>query len=667
MKTKQGVYLMKFINQKDGFSVLHNQRILIEHSEEKPFIYLGISKETVKQHYGDFKISDKVIEKIPMKFESIQDNCIKFSNCGYQISFKVSEYDSGIRLEDFDLDSRINRVYFIVNALENERFFGCGEQFSYLNLKGRQFPIWTSEPGVGRDRSTLITFQADQMGIGGGDYYTTNYPQPTFISDQKYLFHLQTGLYSDFDFTEPNTTQISVWGKPDYISIDSAGSYLELMDKVTDKFGTQPLLPDWLLDGITLGMQGGTKVVYDKVNVAKNYGIKVNAVWCQDWVGKKITSFGKRLFWKWEKNDEQYPEFEKMIEDLERDGIKFMAYINPYLLEGTDLFNYAMENAFFIKKQDGSAYIADFGEFHCGTMDFTNPEAMNWYKGIIQKNMIDIGIKGWMADFGEYIPVDAVFHNGKTGLEMHNEYPALWAKCNYEAVEERNMLGEVVYFMRDGGIGNAKHCTLMWAGDQSVDFTLHDGLASTIPAALSLSLMGNGLTHFDIGGYTSLFGNVRSEELMLRYLEYAVFTPYMRTHEGNRPDENFQYDQSDNCLKQFAKFSELRHKLMPYIRSVIKENSETGVGAMRPLFMHYSDKECLDIAYEYLFGRDLLVAPVHESGVTTWEVYLPEDNWTHLFTKEKFTGGRFKISAELGNIPVFYREDSPFKTLFEMI
>lgn len=658
---------MQLIKGENAFSICDDASVFISHSIEKPFLYVGIGKETVKQHYGDFKIKDKLIEKIPMKYVSFENDIATFRTGDYEVKLKITCEDNRVRFDAFNYDSKINRLYFNLESRKDERLYGLGEQFSYLNLKGRHFPVWTSEPGVGRDSASYISFQADQMGIGGGDYYTTNYPQPTYISEDMYLFHMETSFYSDFDFSEEAYTQIAVWGKPAYFFIETSDSFLGLMDVVTKEFGTQPNLPEWMLDGVTLGMQGGTDVVYAKVAKAKEYGINVNAVWCQDWVGKKLTSFGKRLYWKWEKDDQTYPGFEKLINDLAKDNIKYLAYINPYLLEGTHLFDHARKNNYFVKNNKGEDYIADFGEFFCGTMDFTNPEAMTWYKEIIKKNMIDIGISGWMADFGEYIPVDAVFSNGKTGKEMHNEYPVLWARCNYEAVEERGKLGEIFYFMRAGGIGSSKYCTLMWAGDQSVDFTMHDGLASTIPASISLGLIGNGLTHFDLGAYTSLFGNVRDEELMLRYLEYSVFTPYMRTHEGNRPSENFQYDQSDHCLKQFAIFSNLRSKLLPYIKHVIEENATRGLGAMRPLFMHYQEEACLDIAYEYLFGRDLLVAPVYKSNITAWEVYLPEDEWVHLFSKKEYHGGVISIPAELGNIPVFYRKESAFSALFASI
>jgi alpha-glucosidase len=658
---------MVIVKGENSFSICKSDTVLIEHTYDKPFVYIGIGQESIKQHYGTYKIKDRTIEKIPLREVNFDGDIYTFSNCEYKVSFRITQKENRITIDSIEADKRINRFYFMLSSDHSERFYGCGEQFSYLNLKGRNFPIWTSEPGVGRDSSTLISFHANRIGIGAGDYYTTNYPQPTFISSNKYLFHMDTYLYSEFDFSEDRYTQITVWGKPDFILIESAESFVDLMSVVTRVFGTQPDLPEWLLNGITLGIQGGTSTVLSKVATAKAYGINLNAVWCQDWVGKKITSFGKRLFWKWEKDEQTYPKLEKLIHDLSKEDIRFMAYINPYLLAGTDMFDYASKNDYFIKRVDGSDYIADFGEFQCGTMDFTNQEAMVWYKDIIKNNLIKLGISGWMADFGEYIPVDAVFSNGKTGLEMHNQYPVLWARCNYEAVKESGKLGEVVFFMRAGGIGSAKYCPLLWAGDQSVDFTIHDGVASTIPAAISSGLIGNGLTHFDIGGYTSLFGNVRTEELMLRYLEYAVFTPYMRTHEGNRPNENFQYDQSDTCLKQFAVFSNLRKALLPYIKHVIEENASSGLGAIRPLFMHYDDQDCLDITYQYMFGRDLLVAPVYKENVTDWEVFLPDDEWIHLFSKETFSGGKITVPAELGNIPVFYRKQSLFKQLFDSI
>ena len=195
---------------------------------------------------------------------------------------------------------------------------------------------------------------------------------------------------------------------------------------------------------------------------------------------------------------------------------------------------------------------------------------------------------------------------------------------NEVAVREAGKLGEVIYWMRAGYTGSQRYSTITWAGDQFVDWSLDDGLASVIPAALSLGMSGYGLHHFDTGGYTSLFGITRTEELLLRYAEFAAFTPMMRTHEGNRPGDNWQYYSSDRTLREFARHSKIFHLLSNYTKVLVKENNELGIPVQRPLFMHYeADSKCYSIKYQYLYGTDLLVAPVYTEGVESWQVYLP--------------------------------------------
>ena len=122
--------------------------------------------------------------------------------------------------------------------------------------------------------------------------------------------------------------------------------------------------------------------------------------------------------------------------------------------------------------------------------------------------MLDFGVRGWMADFGEYLPTDDVYlANGVDAKIMHNAWPALWAEVNAKGVAERGLTDEVTFFMRAGGTGTQKYCPMLWAGDQCVDFSRHDGLNTVICGALSSGLLGNAYHHSDIGGYTSLFGN----------------------------------------------------------------------------------------------------------------------------------------------------------------
>jgi len=200
-----------------------------------------------------------------------------------------------------------------------------------------------------------------------------------------------------------------------------------------------------------------------------------------------------------------------------------------------------------------------------------------------------------------------------------------------------------------------------------VDFTRHDGLQTVICAALSSGLLGNAYHHSDIGGYTSLFGNVRTPELIQRWAEMAAFTAVMRSHEGNRPQDNLQIDQDPVVLRHFARMTRIYRHLAPYLATLTLEATVNGLPVQRPLFLHFEDDPR---AYEsqttYLYGADMLVAPVIDAGVTSWRAYLPQGpTWIHLWSQEEFPGGTdVEVPAPLGSPPVFYRKGCAFARLF---
>jgi len=646
------------------FSVYYSGRELLRHSLKNPLLYLGVGKETIAMHHGNFHISDEIVERVPFAAFSAEQTengvVVRFFKDHHACSFTLELREENGRLEASGRcdDHRYNRLWLSLFAEANEHIYGLGEQYSAFDLRGKNYPIFTMEQGVGRNKGTLTTFLADQLDGGGGDYWTTYYPEATFVSSRLYYVHLHGYGYTEVDLSHEDHHCLHVWQDQIRFTVSADETYPALLGDLTALVGRQPPLPEWMTSGVILGMQGGSDTCRKKLDRMLAADTAVAAVWTQDWVGKRVTSFGKRLQWDWRWNRELYPTLLEDIRENEERGVRWMGYINPYLVEGGILFDEAQKQDFFVKRKDGTDYLADFGEFDCGFVDLTNPAACTWLKRVIKDNMISLGLKGWMVDFGEYLPTDCLVHSGQDAVGAHNEWPTLWAKLNYEALEESGMLGKIAFFTRSGATGTQKYSPLMFSGDQFVDFSADDGLPSVINAALSLGMTGFGMMTFDIGGYTALFGKFRTKELLLRGCEFAAFTPVMRTHEGNRPDENTQFDADDETVAFFSRFSRVHRALSPCLSELVRENSEAGLPAMRPLFLHYpSDERAYTEPYEYLLGRDVLVAPVVEEGVNTRTLYLPDDRWIHLWSGREYVGGDVTVSAPIGAPPVFYRAD----------
>ena len=653
---------------KAAVSLWLDGRLLFRHSPQSPALYCGRGAENIRMYRGNFEIRDRIDERLSLRLTAAEEGCLRFSHpdLAGELILEAEERDGLLFLKLLHEDPSANRLWIRFAAEEGEHLTGGGEQFSALDLRGRLWPIWTREQGVGRNKLTEVTRLADALDGSGGDYHTTFFPQPTLVSSRLYFIHLENYEYTEIDLRERDFHEITVWSREVSFVFGVAESYEALLEKLTGYLGRQPMLPDWAMKGLWLGVQGGTERVTALEKRCKDGGMDISAVWIQDWEGRRVTSFGKRLQWDWRWNRELYPELDRVIAG-DRDTV-WMGYINPYLVEGGVLFSEAREKGFFVRRADGSEYLFDFGEYDCGVVDLTMPEAFDWYKNVIKTNLIGLGFKGWMADFGEYLPADAVCFGG-SGKQLHNAWPMLWAKCNREAVEEAGLLGDCVFFMRAGAAGSQKYSTLAWAGDQCVDWSEDDGLPSVITAALSLGMSGFGLHTCDIGGYTTLFHLKRDRELLLRWLEFACFTPVMRTHEGNRPDSNVQLYDTEELIAAAARLTGIHDALLPYLRHCVQENADRGLPVMRPLFLAAPDEpRAYDHRlYSFLLGEDVLVAPVVKPGEDSRSLWLPEGEWIHLWSGKRYSVGEITVPAPIGQPPVFWREGSAWSGVFQTV
>ncbi|MDF2493810.1 alpha-glucosidase [Sphingomonas sp.] len=648
-----------------GFDIFAGEALVIRHRADAPALFVGAGRPLVDMYRGNYFLDDRVDERIALRETTIEGDTATLS-AGGRTLLTLTLRDGALHLAA--LDPALNRLWLTAVGEAGERLWGGGEQLSYVDMAGRRFPMWTSEPGVGRDKSTLLTFQCDRDHRSGGDYWNTNYPQPTYLSSRRYALHVDTTAYSCFDFRDAAAPAIEVWEIPPRIELFAAARFADLVGQLSTRFGRQPLLPEWAYAGAILGLKDGANS-FDRMEKIIAAGAVVTGLWCEDWIGLRVTSFGKRLFWDWKANEARYPHLRQKIAELNERGIRFLGYVNPYLAVDGSLYVEAAEAGYLALKLDADEpYLVDFGEFDCGIVDFTNPAAADWFADrVIGREMLDFGLSGWMADFGEYLPTDVRLFDGTDGMLAHNAWPTIWAEVNARAIASRGKTGDAVFFMRAGFSGVGAYCPLLWAGDQSVDFTRHDGIGTVIRAALSSGLVGNAYHHSDLGGYTSLYDNVRTAELLMRWSELSAFSPVMRSHEGNRPDTNLQLDGDAEVLAHFVAMTKVHAALAPYIAELCREAAATGLPLQRPLFLDYEDDAgCWGVETQFAYGRDLIVAPVIEAGAERWRAYLPAGaEWRHVWSGETFAGGAtVEVAAPIGQPPVFYRTDSAHAPLF---
>jgi alpha-glucosidase len=660
-------------------------KVIWQTSKRYPLLTIDKAKGKVRNNRASFKFSEKPLEScLDPVVESWEQKPAgltmsgSFSDCpelGFDIHFEVVSKDSVAFSAELIDHAKIgyNRINWSYGSHEKEFFYGFGEQYAPSNPKGKKLPIWLEEQGHGRGLEPLSSgMKLIAAGASVGNWATSYSAVASYITNTGKGLCLDNTEYLVFDLERSDSVKIRVWSDHIKGRIFSGPTPLNALEQLTAYTGRMLPLPEWTQNGIIIRAGGGEQNILESLATAKKAGIPVAAVWIEDWVGHRSTLLGERLWWNWQANPHLYPDWPATIERIKATGTEVLIYFNPYLSDtkGSDiafadsLFNQASAFSYFVQDSNQKPFEVKAGLFGGYIVDLTNPLARDFMKRIMIKQL-ELGVAGWMADFGEAIPYDAMLYSGETGASFHNQYALEWSKLTSEAIRETGKEGQAFSFHRSGNLKSPQFNSMFWTGDQLANWDDHDGIGTVIPALTSSGMSGWALSHSDIGGFLALdilfLKYHRTKELFLRWLELNTFTSLLRTHSSNNPKLSHQWDSDSETLAAVAKMTTLFSALKPYKEKLFEQAYTRGLPVVRHMSLHYpNDRNTWHLYQQFMFGSEFLVAPVVAKAKLEVDVYLPKGEWIHLWSGKTFSskGAYVRIAAPIGEPAVFFKKHS---------
>lgn len=356
-------------------------------------------------------------------------------------------------------------------------------------------------------------------------------------------------------------------------------------------------------------------------------------------------------------------------------GYRITTYFNPHVCTTYQpVYDEMAANGWFVKNQAGQPYVLSnpfTADQRISEVDVTNPGAKAYFQKLLGE-AVDVGYDGWMEDFGEYTPTDSVFANGEGGLTMHNRYPVLYHQASTEATGAK----APAVFVRSGFQGIQRYARAVWGGDPTEDWSCADGLCAALHQLLSTGLTGIAYQGSDIGGFHSIANGRTSDELNIRWLELGAVSGVMRTQANGFTFRNDRAKRSQVwnsvVMPRWRRWTKFRTQLWPYIQAASAEYQRTGMPIARHLSLVFPDDPVAAARQdEFMFGPDLLAAPVLEEGARTRKLYLPRGKWIELWRALRWdrrtgglrmvragtiTGGReITVRAPIYELPLFVR------------
>ncbi len=551
--------------------------------------------------------------------------------------------------------ARFSDLYHIevrFKAWRDERFYGLGQHaHGHLDQKGCVIDL------LQRNSWVSIPFLLSSRGYG-------------FLWHNPGIGRVELA-HSGTRWVAEATRQI------DYL-VMAGDSYADLMTRYADLTGYPPVLPEWAAGFWQCKLRYVDQE--ELLSVAREYhkrGLPLSVI--------VIDFFHWSLQGDWRFDPEHWPDPAAMVRELEKMGVRVMVSIWPSVNPLSQNYRIMQENGWLIRAERGLPAQLEFrdvrprGPVYITYYDSTHPDARRFVWEQVREGYYKYGIKVWWLDAcePEIRPEsrdNLHFHLGN-GLEVANLYPLLHQQGFYEGMKAEGE-EDVFLLCRSAWAGSQRYAASVWSGD--IDSTF-ESLQEQVRAGLNMALSGIPWWNTDIGGFKG--GRIKTDyfrELIVRWFQYGVFCPIFRLH-GVR--EHFDLDDplssgGDNEVWSFGERAYtilkdllfLRERLRPYIMAQMRLAHETGIPMMRPLFFDFEDDEgCIPVDDQFMFGPDVLVAPVLFQGATAREVYLPAGTqWTDAWTGQVYAGGqRISADAPLEKVPVYLRgTDSPLRAVF---
>ncbi|MDE7361035.1 MAG: alpha-xylosidase [Oscillospiraceae bacterium] len=491
-----------------------------------------------------------------------------------------------------------------------EYFYGFGEKFTPFVKNGQTVETWNSDGGTCSDQSyKSIPFYVSSEGYG-----------VLVNSSDKVSFEVCSDTVSKVSFTVAGE-------KLEYFVIGGE-NVAEVLENYTDLTG-KPALPPaftfglWLTTSFTTDYNEETVTSFIDGMAERDIPLEVfhfDSFWMKEFQWCDL---------EWDKR--QFPDPPAMLKRLkENKQVKTCVWINPYIGQRSPLFDEGVKGDYLLKNPDGSVFQCDMWQPGLAIVDFTNPAACEWYASKLRK-LCEMGIDTFKTDFGERIPTNVKYFNGTDPIAMHNYYTYIYNKTVFNVLKEYYGENKACLFARSATVGGQKF-PVHWGGDCSAEYT---SMAETIRGGLSLCMSGFGYFSHDISGFEA----TATPDIYKRWSAFGLLSSHSRLHGNSSYRVPWLFD--DEAVDVLRHFTRLKGVLMPYLWAQAIKTHKTGVPMMRAMVVDYNnDPACLTLDKQYMFGDNLLVAPIcNERG--DGEFYLPEGTWTDILNGKVYEGGRF--------------------------